>query len=179
MKRNKKRSKFERSLLSAPKHSRSERQKKKGEDNLKKLNPMVPALLAGEVNNGGNEWIRNSADIVFNRPHVLSDKWIASLNKWVATKMENMSLEDPEYIDGKRYSFGNCSIVKIKEPDHDHTWPSFSLICKTVEGWKLYFKSSKIKNLKVGDIISFNAKVKTSKEGISFLSHVSKIEVRV
>ena len=94
-------------------------------------------------------------------------------------KLENMSLEDPEYIDGKRYSFGNCSIVKIKEPDHDHTWPSFSLICKTVEGWKLYFKSSKIKNLKVGDIISFNAKVKTSKEGISFLSHVSKIEVRV
>jgi hypothetical protein len=155
----------------------TEEQKERGQNNLKKLHLMVAPLLAGEASNQENEWLQKSANMVLNEPYKLSEKWIKSLNKWALKKMKTMSLDDPEYKHGQRYNFENCIVQTVKPPNNEHAYPSYALICSDQNGWKYYFKSSKISKFEEGDIISFSAVVKSSKEGITFLSRASKITV--
>ena len=81
-----------------------EQQEHSGKEKVNRLHLMAAPLLAGEVSNSETEWLKKSAEVVINQPYMLTDRWINSLNKWVENKLKAMSLNDPEYENGKRYS---------------------------------------------------------------------------
>ena len=142
---------------------------------VKKLNPMAIGLLVREASLGGNEWITSTHKAIEDTPEKISDKWISSINKWCQSKLKSLSATDPELETGKRLCFSNLIVDKVSEPNHNAAFPQWSFIAVDSGGWKYYIKTGKAENLKKGDIISFDATHKSSKEGISFLSRVSKL----
>ena len=151
----------------------------KRKHNLEKLHPMAAALLAREMTkNKSNEWLTKSADTVLNNSHLLTDKWIRSINKWSLSQISVLSLDDPEYEEKKRYSFKNFIVSKVIEPKADQAWPSYACILKSESGWKHYVKSNKFSAAKEGDLISLSATAMKSAEGITFFSRPSSIVIQ-
>ena len=143
---------------------------------VKKLNPMAIGLIVREASLGDNEWITSTHKAIEDTPEKISDKWIASINKWCQSKLKSLSATDPELEVGKRLHFSNLIVDKISEPNHNSAFPQWSFIAVDSGGWKYYVKTVKAEDLKVGDKVSFNATLKSNKEGISFLSRISKLE---
>jgi len=154
----------------------------KSDLNKSKLHPMCMPLLAGEVSaSKENSFISNSADIIMNKPHVLTEKWIASLNKWTEERLKSMIIPDPEYSIGDRISFFGLTVLSIKPPNPGHAYPATAFVCVNEIGRKHYFKSSSVKlsKIEVGHIIDFVGTVKGIGEGISFLNRVSLKEIKL
>lgn len=142
--------------------------------NLELLHPMSAALLSAQISEGtNNDFLVKSADFVLNKVHLLSTKWINSINLWTKEKLKTMALDEPEYEEGERILFENLTILSIKEPNYEHAYPMPAITCVNDKGWKVYFKTSKSSDLEEGDKISLKGTVKAVKEGITFLSRVS------
>ena len=172
-----------------PKARRSSR-KKKGWRNLSdseiseratanksKLHPMSYSLLA--LNASGDrpsEWISDTFNVLNNRPHTLSEKWINSINKWTEQMVSAMSLDEPDIPEGERVPLGPYKIMKILPPKMDTEYPTFAIMSVDDRGWKWYFKTSKASSIKEGEYIRFVATISAHKEGITFLKRASKIE---
>jgi len=147
-----------------------------GKDNLLKLDPMVVPLLVFQASQNKNDWLVQSAKAVLEKPHILSEKWINSLNKWASETSHAMSLDQPELKEKERYVFENKVITKIIPPKEDQAFPSHAIMAQDKSGWKFYFKSTKATMFKEGDVISFKATVKSHSEGITFLSRAASIK---
>lgn len=144
--------------------------------NLDKLHPMSISLLSVKLEeNPNNEFIRSTADAVINKPHVLTDKWIVSINKWVDSFIKGALLDEPDLEEGYRGEFGPIRIDKIAKPKIDVEFPMPAIICVDDRGWKWYFKTSKAYQFEENDVIMFTATISAHKEGISFLRRPSKI----
>ncbi len=169
---------------SKPKRKRSVKSKTSDSDkaalskeNLNKLNPMIiPLLSLKREESPSNDFIKSSIEVITERPHRLSDKWIASLNRWADSIIKAAMLDEPDLEAGVRHDFHSLSVFKIVPPKMEAEYPSYALIAVDSRGWKFYFKTSKANDFKAGDSISFSAKVSSHKEGITFLSRPSKIK---
>ena len=111
-----------------------------------------------------------------NKPYVLTDKWINSINKWTDSVIQSISLDEPDIEVGERLELGPLAVYKIAEPKMESEYPMPAIICVDERGWKWYFKTSKAYNFNVGETITFKATVSAHKEGITFLRRPSKIE---
>lgn len=149
---------------------------KKGEENLAKLNPMSFGILAVKAQeNPNNEFLSSTLSVISEKPHVLTDKWINSINKFVDSAISSMTLDPPEITEGSRMEFERLIISKVVPPKGDSQYPMPALICMDKRGWKFYFKTSKAYDCRVGSLISFTATVSSHKDGITFLRRPSKI----
>ena len=147
-------------------------------EKLEKINPMSIPLLVRHRNDSGNsqsDWVESSLDVLLNKPHILTDKWINSINKWTDGVIHSISLDEPDIEVGFRGEFGPYEIYKICDPKDTAEYPMPAIICFDEKGWKWYFKTSKAYNFKKGDEIRFTATVSSHKEGITFLRRPSKI----
>lgn len=142
-----------------------------------KLDPLTYAMMMREVSvNPKNDWIKTSLKKIEEEPYMISDKWINSLNKWNEEYIKSLSATDPELEEGKRMSF-ILSIAKISPPNPTKTFPEWSCILIDDGDWKYYAKSKHFqKEYNAGDLISFDAKVGSNGEGITFLSRVTKLQ---
>lgn len=147
-----------------------------GKENLSKLDPMVIPLLMFHASKNKNQWLVDSAKAAIEKPHILSEKWINSLNKWASETSKAMSLDQPELEVGTRYDFEDLTIKKISPPKPEHPYPQYAIMAENSSGWKFYFKTSKATQFAVEDIISFKATVKGHEEGITFLSRASSLK---
>lgn len=148
-----------------------------GSEKLATLNPMVIPMLAVKIKEQpSNEFLSSSIAVITERPHTLSDKWIASLNKWVDSLTKAIMLDEPDVKEGDRISFDSLIVLKVCEPNLSAAYPMPAIICIEDRGWKWYFKTSKAREFKAGDSMSFTATVSCHKEGITFLRRPSKIK---
>lgn len=147
-----------------------------GKEKLSKLHPMVIPMLAVKLQeNNKNDFLISSRDTILNRPHRLTDNWIQSLNKWVDSLIEAATLDEPDIKIGQRHELGPFVIDTIKQVHDEYGTPA--LICKDSSGWKWYLRTSKAYNFNIGDNIKFVAMVVSHKDGITFLSRPTKIEL--
>ncbi len=147
-----------------------------GRDKLSRLNPMVIPMLAVKIaESPNNQFLTSSRNVILEAPHKLTDKWVDSLNKWVDSLICAAKLDEPELEIGKRHPLGPFVIDKISVSNDEFGTPV--IICKDSAGWKWYLRTSKADTLNVGDSIKFVAMVMSHKEGITFLSRPTKIEV--
>lgn len=147
-----------------------------GKERLSKLHPMVIPMLAVKLQeNSKNDFLLSSRDTILNRPHRLTDNWIQSLNKWVDGLIEAAMLDEPDIKIGQRHELGPFVIDTIKQVNDEYGTPA--IICKDPSGWKWYLRTSKAYSFNVGDTINFVAMVVSHKDGITFLSRPTKIEV--
>ncbi len=108
-------------------------QEELGRERLSKLSPMAYPLLALHYNKERpSEWIVSTFKAVNETPHYLSDKWINSINKWVAQLSESMILDEPDIAAGTRQSLGPLEITKIKEPNMNSEYPTPAIISKCI-----------------------------------------------
>jgi len=164
-KRSKKRSKSHRKDLSEA-----------GEKKLSKINPMAFGLLAVKVQeNPNNDFLKSSLKVISESPHMLTDKWIASINKTVDSMSKAILLDPPDYAEGDRIAFENLVVAKIVPPKDEAEYPMPAIICMDNRGWKFYYKTSKAYDYTAGNIISFTATISSHKDGITFLRRPSKI----
>lgn len=142
-----------------------------------KLDPMTFAMMMREASvNPKNDWIKTSIEKIEEEPFMISDKWINSLNKWCSEYLKRLSATDPELEEGKRIPF-LLKIIKVSPPNHNTNFPEWSCLFVDDGDWKYYAKSKHFeKGYTAGDLVSFNAMVKTNKEGITFLSRVTKLQ---
>lgn len=149
-----------------------------GAERLNLLNPMVvPILTLKCKDNPNNDFINKSIDVILNRPHKLTNKWAASLNRWVESVLKDMSLDPPDMVEGERHFIGPIVIAKISEANINDAYGTPSIIAVDNRGWRFYFKTSKAFSFNKGDSITLKAKVSSHKEGITFLSRPSSIKV--
>jgi hypothetical protein len=149
-----------------------------GRERLNLLNPMVvPILTLKSQNNSNNDFINKSIDVIVNNPHRLTEKWIASLNKWVDSVIKSMSLDPPNMAVDERHFIGPLVIMKISEANINDAYGTPSIIAVDDRGWKFYFKTSKAFSFKNGNAISLKAKISAHKEGITFLGRPSNIKL--
>ena len=170
-------------ILRRPPRSYNKKTKEKKEEieqlskeNKEKIHPMCMPLLALEIsNNSNNEFIQKSASVVMNEPHRLTEKWIASLNKWTEGRLLAISMPDPDYAVGDKISLDRLVLIKIKPPNEEHQYPSSAFIFSDSIGRKYYSKSQSktLADKKVGDILNLKGTVSGIKEGITFLKRVS------
>ena len=150
---------------------------KLGQEKLEKLNPMViPLLAVKNQENPNNEFLTSSISVITERPHKLTEKWVASLNRWVDSIVKATLLDEPDIEVGAREEFGPFIIFKIAKAKMEAEYPMPAIICVDERGWKWYFKTSKAYDFSVGDSIKLTATVSAHKEGITFLRRPSKIE---
>ena len=148
-----------------------------GREMMGEVNPMAIALLSiHHTENPNNEWVSSTIKVINDKPHLLSKKWVKSINKWVENLVRSATLDPPEVSLGERVSLGPFSIFKILDPKPDSEWPSPAIICVDDRGWKWYFKSSKAYSFKKGEVITLKATVSCHKEGISFLKRAGSIK---
>jgi hypothetical protein len=174
---NKTRSKQKRNKKSSPKRG-SKSDDLISAEKLDKINPMAVPLLVRHRNDTSNkqsDWIESSLDVLLNKPYVLTDKWINSINKWTDSVIQSISLDEPDIESGFRGEFGPYNVYKICDPKDTSEYPMPAIICLDENGWKWYFKTSKAYNFNKGDDIRFTATVSAHKEGITFLRRPSKI----
>lgn len=156
--------------------SRRKRSQKPLTNRLDDLNPMAFAILAiKHQENPSNEFIAKSFRVISEKPEMLTEKWVNSINKFVEANINAALLDPPNIEEGSRESFGPLSVLKIVAAKEDSQYPMPAIICLDDRGWKFYFKTSKAYSYKVGDLISFTATVSSHKEGITFLRRPSKI----
>jgi hypothetical protein len=147
-----------------------------GEKKLSKVNPMAFGILAVKVQeNPNNDFLKSSFKAISEAPHMLTDKWIASINKFVASIVEAVLLDPPECAEGERVSLSNLVVSKIVAPKEYAEYPVPAIIAVDDRGWKFYFKTSKAYSFRAGDIISFVGTVSSHKDGITFMRRPSKI----
>ena len=148
-----------------------------GQEKLNKLNPMViPLLAVKRQESPNNEFLNSSINVITEKPHKLSDKWINSLNKWVDSIVTATMLDEPDVEVGERLELGPLGIFKIVEAKMTSPYPMPAIICIDERGWKWYFKTTKAYSFNVGETITFTATVSSHKEGITFLRRPSKIK---
>lgn len=153
---------------------------KKGKDNLDKLNPIIFALLSIESkNNPNNDFISKSIFAVTEEPHRLSDKWIASLNRWADEYSKRAMLDPPEVEAGSREDFSGMVVKSVLDPKPMSEYPSPALICLDDKGWSWYMRTTKAYDFVVGDILEFKATISSHGDGITFLRRPSKIKKSV
>jgi len=142
-----------------------------------KLDPMTFAMMMREASvNPKNDWIKTSLEKIEDQPFMISDKWINSLNKWCSEYIKRLSATDPELENGKRTAFV-LKVEKVSPPNLNTNFPEWSCLFVDENDWKYYVKSKHFKEgYKNGDIVSFNATAKSSKEGITFLSRATKLQ---
>lgn len=149
---------------------------KSGEEKLGRINPMAFGIFAVKSQeNPSNEFLSSTLSVLSEKPHVLTDKWIDSINRFVESTIKSSLLDPPDNEVGSRVEYSNYAVTKIISPKSDSEYPMPALMCVDSRGWKYYFKTSKAYSYKVGDIISFTATVSSHKEGITFLRRPSKI----
>ena len=57
---------------------------KAGQEKLEQLNPMaIPLLAVKRQESPNNGFLESSIEVILERPHRLTDKWIGSINSWV------------------------------------------------------------------------------------------------
>ena len=164
----------------APKkrHRRSKADKDKlGQENLSKLNPMAFGIIAVKASESpSNEFLTSTKEVIFERPHALTDKWIGSINRFVESSIKSALLDPPPLSEGDRVSFESLTVA-TQVPAKEHSqYPMPALICVDERGWKYWFKTSKAHSFSVGSTISFVATVSAHKEGITFMRRPSKIK---
>ena len=171
-------------LDAKPKASKKKKKKnrvelsKAGDNNLAKLNPMCFGILAVKSQESpSNEFLSSSLQVISEKPHVLTDKWINSINKFVDSVVKATLLDPPSCKEGDRVEFVNLVVSKVVDPKHEAAYPMPAIICIDSRGWKYYFKTSKAYKYTTGNTISFVATVSSHKEGITFLRRPSKIRV--
>ena len=144
-------------------------------DILKKLKPMAIGLMIRDASLGDNEWIKASYEAIENTPEKISDKWIFAINKWCDAKLKSLAATDPELEVGKRMFLSELVVEKVSQPNMNSAFPQWSFTAIDKGGWKYWAKSVKAEDLKEGDVVSFNGTHRSSKEGISFFSRISKL----
>lgn len=150
---------------------------KVGREKLDRLHPLAFALLPMKIQeNPNNDFLKSSLEVISERPHRLSDKWIDSINKWVDSFVKAAVLDPPEVEVGVKKAFDPMPVYKISKANMNSAYPMPAIICVDGRGWKWYFKTSKAYNYKEGDTITFTATISSHKEGITFLRRASKIE---
>tara|TARA_B100000131_G_scaffold323086_1_gene379715 strand:- start:422 stop:976 length:555 start_codon:yes stop_codon:yes gene_type:complete len=150
----------------------------RSKDNLKKLHPMSYSLLSIKASEDRpNEWVKSTFDVINNKPHVLSEKWIGSINSWTESAIESMMLDEPDIEEGSRACLGPFKLLKIIPPKDGAEYPTSAMLLVDERGWKWYLKSSKSNKFKVGDDILLTATISSHKDGITFLKRASKIRV--
>lgn len=148
-----------------------------GRENLEKLSPMAIPLLAVKIKESpNNDFIKSSISVITERPHALSDKWIASINNWADSIVTGTLLDEPEVEEGQRVEFEPIIIGRVCKANPDAAYPMPAIIAVDDRGWKWYFKTSKAHSFKAGDVITFSATVSCHKEGITFMRRPSKIK---
>jgi len=142
-----------------------------------KLHPMSGAILtrerdrilkrqtSGQALSSYDNYILDSAQAVLIDQNKLTDKWIKSINKIVKTKVDDMCIEDPEHEEGSRIDIVDYEIINLKVGNY-----GLQAICINENGWKYFFRSTKLEYFKVGDKVSLRATVKSSDDAITFLS---------
>lgn len=126
--------------------------------------------------NPNNEFIASSLKVISETPHLLTDKWILSINKFVESVSKAILLDPPEMSLGERVSLEGLTVYKVVPPKMDSEYPMSALICTDDRGWKFYFKTSKATQYSSGDTISLTATVSSHKEGITFMRRPSMIK---
>jgi len=150
---------------------------KLGQEKMEKLHALaIPLLAVKRQENPRNGFLSSSIEVITERPHKLTDKWIASINRWVDALVQGTLLDEPEIEPKTRADFGPLAICKIAKANMETAYPMPALICIDERGWKWYFKTTKAHSFKVGDTITFTATVSAHKEGITFLRRPSKIK---
>ena len=150
---------------------------KAGQEQLEKLNPMaIPLLAVKKQESPNNGFLSSSIEVILERPHRLTDKWVNSINNWVDSVVKGTLMDEPDILSGSRAEFGPLAVCKIVKANMDTQYPMPALITVDERGWKWYFKTSKAHSFAVGDTISFVATVAAHKEGITFLRRPSKIK---
>jgi len=150
----------------------------RGKENLKKLHPMCYSLLSMKATGDRpNEWVASTFDVINNRPHSLSEKWIGSINSWTESLIESMMLDEPEIEEGVRAEIGPFKLLRVIPPKQDAKYPTSAMLLVDERGWKWYLKSSKSNSFSAGDNILLTATISSHKEGITFLKRASKIRV--
>lgn len=161
------------------KSSKKSRRKKSDsaiKEKLARLNPMAFGLLAiKNQDNPNNDFISSSFRAISEKPELLTDKWVDSINKFVDSVSKSICLDPPEVKEGDRVGFDSLVVSKVIEAKMDAAYPMPALLCSDSRGWKFYFKTSKAFNYNVGDTISLVATVSSHKEGITFLRRPSKL----
>ena len=176
--------------------------KKKAENNMSKLHPMVYSFLAiKSKEDTKNEFVRNSFDVINKNPERLTDKWINSLNKWANGLAERMSLEPPNLKEGERKDFilkihrikaesGFLGSIPEEKLVHNNI-SYYKIFCIDKNGWQYYFSSGRkifyepFKELlkdsfaesKKEYTISFSAEVSKQVDGITFLKRATKANI--
>ena len=79
---------------------------KVGREKLDRLHPLAFALLPMKIQeNPNNDFLKSSLEVISERPHRLSDKWIDSINKWVDSFVKAAVLDPPEVEVGVKKAF--------------------------------------------------------------------------
>jgi len=150
---------------------------KTGQEKLERLNPMaIPLLAVKRQESPNNGFLNSSIEVISERPHRLSDKWIASINDWVDSIVKGTLMDEPDIESGTRTDLGPLAVYKIVKANMEAPYPMPAIICVDERGWKWYFKTSKAYDFDVGNTITFTATISAHKEGITFLRRPSKIK---
>jgi hypothetical protein len=139
-----------------------------GELKKKSLHAMVAPLLAGQHKKyPNNDFIENSLDVIMNKPYCLTDKWIASLNKWSQDLLVKLALEDPETEIGDKIEV-KVIIEKRKENKDWGNWRYTVIDANT--GWRYNYGSGI--NYEIDSYYKIKGTVKKHYEGMTILSRV-------
>ena len=150
---------------------------KTGQEKLERLNPMaIPLLAVKRQESPNNGFLNSSIEVISERPHRLTDKWIGSINNWVDAIVKGTLMDEPDIESGTRTDLGPFAVCKIVKANMEAAYPMPAIICVDKRGWKWYFKTSKAHSFIVGDTITFTATISAHKEGITFLRRPSKIK---
>ena len=149
---------------------------KSANKSIDNLNPMAFGILAiKHQENPSNDFISKSFYAISERPELLTEKWVSSINKFVESNISAALLDPPDVEEGVRQGFGPLTVLKVIDPKDNSQYPMPAILCVDGRGWKFYFKTSKAYNYKSGDLLCFVATVSSHKEGITFLRRPSKI----
>ena len=159
---------------------------KKTEEEIEKimslLDPICVGILLSDASKIGDSpkndfqsYIVKSAQAVINKSDNLSEKWVASINKYGKKRMQDMSLDDPEHSEKDRVILTDLKIKKSGVKDGPTGVYNYA-IAENKSGWKYYMTSSFLKDYKEGDYISVKGTIKSNSEGMTFLSRIKIIK---
>ena len=140
----------------------------RGEVKKKALHAMVAPLLTGQHKKyPDNDFIKNSLNVILNEPYRLTDKWIASLNKWAKDLLEKMALEEPEVEIGDKIEIK----VLIEKRKENKDWGNWRYtVIDTNTGWRYNYGSGI--NYEIDSYYKIKGTVKRHYEGMTILSRV-------
>lgn len=115
---------------------------------------------------GFSDYICKCAEAVSTTPHLLTEKWVRSINKMILSWEDKYELEDPGYEVGEKVVLENLIVASIKRSEK---WNTYGIIAKDGNGWSYHFSTGKGADFVVGTSVSVSAKVKGHDLGISFL----------